>query len=51
MSLDWTEALRRECNDMTRFCRELSDVEWRTPSVVLGHPPFPVAGARRHDRR
>ena len=36
MSVDWTEALRRECAEMTRFCRELSDEEWRTPSAAQG---------------
>jgi uncharacterized protein (TIGR03083 family) len=36
MSVNWTEALRRECAEMTRFCRELSAQEWRTPSAAPG---------------
>lgn len=36
MSVDWTEALRRECAEMTRFCRELSVEEWRRPSAADG---------------
>ncbi|MDQ2708836.1 MAG: hypothetical protein M3Z25_14880 [Actinomycetota bacterium] len=32
MSLDWTEALRRECDEMTRFCRELSDGSGALPA-------------------
>ncbi|HTK64436.1 MAG TPA: maleylpyruvate isomerase family mycothiol-dependent enzyme [Pseudonocardia sp.] len=36
MSIDWTEALRRECAEMTRFCRELSVQEWRSPSAAPG---------------
>lgn len=36
MSTDRTEALRRECGEMTRFCRDLSVQEWRTPSAAPG---------------
>jgi uncharacterized protein (TIGR03083 family) len=36
MSMDWTEALRRECDEMTRFCRDLSVEDWRTPSAAEG---------------
>jgi uncharacterized protein (TIGR03083 family) len=36
MSLDRSAALRREYAEVVRFCRELSDEEWRTPSAAPG---------------
>lgn len=36
MSLDRAEALRRECADVTRFCGQLTDAEWRAKSACEG---------------
>jgi uncharacterized protein (TIGR03083 family) len=36
VNLDWTEALRRECAEVTRFLRELTTEEWRAKSACEG---------------
>ncbi|HEX4249595.1 MAG TPA: maleylpyruvate isomerase family mycothiol-dependent enzyme [Pseudonocardia sp.] len=36
MGLDRTTALRREHAEVVRFCRELTDAEWRAPSEAPG---------------